>query len=138
MLLLGYWALSQRQTSCSQLLQKKNNNSTKSIWIGADDCGNYVTGIYHNGKSDATGTWAKDTPPQRNATKDDHAYWCMNKISMTSADSVNVEPASANISTTSANIGAVAKQLHDETIRVANETRPKNVRAAFIIRIEEI
>ena len=50
----------------------------------------------------------------------------------TSSQSVEVEQAKANISMNSAHIGAV---MPDREFRVANETRPKNMRAVFIIRI---
>ena len=48
-----------------------------------------------------------------------------------------VEPGNADISISSANIGPVAaKSPTEKEVRVADETRPKNMRAVFIMRIE--
>ena len=59
----------------------------------------------------------------------------MDFITDTSSHLAEVEPANANISETSANIKGVSP---DNSVRVADETRPKNMKAVFIIRIEKV
>ena len=75
--------------------------------------------------------------PQNESTEDDHGSWCMNNVHKTMNKTAEVEPSKADISASSANIGPVAaKSPTEKEVRVADETRPKNMRAVFIMRIE--
>ena len=60
----------------------------------------------------------------------------MNHIHHTMEKAADVDPSYANITVASANIGPVTEKFHNVTVRVADETRPKNMRAVFIMRVE--
>ena len=103
--------------------------------VGAEgcDCPDYDTGIYHNSHNRSA---CSHEIPKNGGTDNHHPSWCMNNLHTTMTKAAEVETAKANISFASANIGPVTAKYHGEKVRVAEETRPKNMRAVFIMRIE--
>ena len=109
---------------------RRINGSSYPTLVGAKSNQTYKVGIYHNGYLAKHLHLNNGTQPI--ADKD---IFYMDFVYDTSYHLAEVEPAKANISETSANIKGVSP---DNSVRVANETRPKNMKAVFIIRIEKV
>ena len=106
-------------------------NTARVTLVGAKSAKEYTVGLYHDGHYKNS---AKDKKSDRRFDEDNVLH--MDFLDKTNTNSSDVKPASANISCASSNIGGVGAQIQEQGVRVSDETRPKNMRAMFIIRIE--
>ena len=110
---------------------RTDENKARVTLVGAKNATEYTVGLYHDGHYKKS---AKDKKNDGRFDEDNVLH--MDFLGNTTTSSAGVNPAQANISCASSNIGGVGAQIHNQGVRVSDETRPKNMRAMFIIRIE--
>ena len=86
----------------------------------ARGCDDYFTGLYHNGHS--------------GRADESGQYWCMDEAWETQAGSGDTDYATASIVSAHAGLGGVDQSK--DGVDADAETRPKNMKLVFIIRIE--
>jgi hypothetical protein len=116
--------------------------------VGAPNCDNYETGILHNSHSGREDKGKENNGKSKKKEENRHNktykanigeglgdnWWCMNTAYDTAQNSAQTKGATITINSAHTGIGGVDEEKDDT--RVAGETRPKNMKAVFIMRIE--
>ena len=95
-------------------------NPRMPIFVASPSCDSYFTGLLHNGHDGREDLSS--------------SYWCMDEAWSTQPGSGDTEYTTATIKSAHADLGGVDQSK--DGVDADAETRPKNMKLVFIIRIE--
>merc|ERR1712130_239871 len=119
------------------------DNKYHSTFVAAIDCDHYTTGILHShdhgrreGRNVTVGKNSQNNfgPKFQSDPDTGESWWCMDWGSQTVNVGAGTNPTTININSAHSGIGLIDPER--DGARLSAETRPKNMKAVYIIRIE--